>query len=213
MGQTYILVVTTHISSEIGSFSVSADGPGSVGLTSITPSTSQPIITLSTAPPMSSSFAGALSSSSPIFYRPNISATGPASAGLISITPSTSQPITTISTASSVSSSYASALSSTSPVFYRPYGDTDVTTHSDYETGSFSISAIGPASVGLMSITPSTSRPIVTPSTAPSVSSLYAGTLSSSSPVFIRPNSVFDDYSYFQAIQQTTFVTCFMYRT
>ncbi|CAF1080015.1 unnamed protein product [Rotaria sordida] len=159
MGQTYILVVTTHISSEIGSFSVSADGPGSVGLTSITPSTSQPIITLSTAPPMSSSFAGALSSSSPIFYRPNI------------------------------------------------------TTHSDYETGSFSISAIGPASVGLMSITPSTSRPIVTPSTAPSVSSLYAGTLSSSSPVFIRPNSVFDDYSYFQAIQQTTFVTCFMYRT
>ncbi|CAF1075071.1 unnamed protein product [Rotaria sordida] len=203
MGQTYILVVTTHISSEIGSFSVSADGPGSVGLTSITPSTSQPIITLSTAPPMSSSFAGALSSSSPIFYRPNISATGPASAGLISITPSTSQPITTISTASSVSSSYAGALSSTSPVFYRPYGDTDVTTHSDYETASFSISAIGPASVGLMSITPSTSRPIVTLSTAPSVSSSYAGTLSSSSPVFIQPYSFFDDYSYFQAIQVT----------
>ncbi|CAF1226131.1 unnamed protein product [Rotaria sordida] len=207
MGQTYILVVTTHISSEIGSFSVSADGPGSVGLTSITPSTSQPIITLSTAPPMSSSFAGALSSSSPIFYRPNISATGPASAGLISITPSTSQPITTISTASSVSSSYAGALSSTSPVFYRPYGDTDVTTHSDYETASFSISAIGPASVGLMSITPSTSRPIVTLSTAPSVSSSYAGTLSSSSPVFIRPDSWLDDYSYFQAIQVTISTT------
>ncbi|CAF1065535.1 unnamed protein product [Rotaria sordida] len=203
MGQTYILVVTTHISSEIGSFSVSADGPGSVGLTSITPSTSQPIITLSTAPPMSSSFAGALSSSSPIFYRPNISATGPASAGLISITPSTSQPITTISTASSVSSSYAGALSSTSPVFYRPYGDTDVTTHSDYETGSFSISAIGPASVGLMSITPSTSRPIVTPSTAPTVSSSYSSTLSANSPIFYRPYGASDAYYYFQAIQIT----------
>ncbi|CAF1284088.1 unnamed protein product [Rotaria sordida] len=64
-----------------------------------------------------------------------------------------------------------------------------VTTHWEYTRGDYSISVTGPASVGLMSITPSTSRPIVTPSTAPSVSSLYAGTLSSSSPVFIRPNS------------------------
>jgi hypothetical protein len=37
-----------------------------------------------------------------------------------------------------------------------------VTTHEERVTGTFSISAVGPASVSLMSITPSTSRPIIT---------------------------------------------------
>jgi hypothetical protein len=44
-GQTYILVVTTHRDSITGSFSISAAGPASLSLMSITPSTSQPIIT------------------------------------------------------------------------------------------------------------------------------------------------------------------------
>ena len=37
-----------------------------------------------------------------------------------------------------------------------------VTTHREYAVGSFSVSAIGPASVSFMSITASTSRPIIT---------------------------------------------------
>ena len=43
-GQTYILVVTTHKEYTTGSFLVSAVGPAVVSLTSITPSTSRPII-------------------------------------------------------------------------------------------------------------------------------------------------------------------------
>lgn len=42
-GKTYILVVTTHETSETGDFTVKGFGPGSVSLTSFTPTTSQPI--------------------------------------------------------------------------------------------------------------------------------------------------------------------------
>ena len=44
-GSTYILVVTTHRGSVTGSFSVVATGPATIGLASITPSTSRPITT------------------------------------------------------------------------------------------------------------------------------------------------------------------------
>ncbi|CAF5204184.1 unnamed protein product, partial [Rotaria magnacalcarata] len=43
--RVYVLVVTTFDSSETGTFSVSASGPGAVDLNSFTPSTSQPITT------------------------------------------------------------------------------------------------------------------------------------------------------------------------
>jgi len=38
-GRTYVLIVTTYGSSVTGSFSIRAAGPASVGMTSITPST------------------------------------------------------------------------------------------------------------------------------------------------------------------------------
>ena len=44
-GRTYVLVVTTHWDVSTGSFSVSAFGPSPLSLVSITPSTSQPIVT------------------------------------------------------------------------------------------------------------------------------------------------------------------------
>ena len=44
-GRTYVLVVTTHSGSATGIFSVSARGPASASLTSITASTSRPIVT------------------------------------------------------------------------------------------------------------------------------------------------------------------------
>ena len=42
---TYILVVTTHWGSVTGNFMITAIGPASVNLMSITPSTSRPIVT------------------------------------------------------------------------------------------------------------------------------------------------------------------------
>ena len=44
-GNTYILVVTTHREYVTGNFSVNVAGPALASLTSITPSTSRPIIT------------------------------------------------------------------------------------------------------------------------------------------------------------------------
>ena len=41
----YVLVVTTHWQTVTGNFSISATGPALVGLSSIVPSTSQPIVT------------------------------------------------------------------------------------------------------------------------------------------------------------------------
>lgn len=44
-GRAYVLVVTTHGANTMGDFSISATGPGMTTLTSITPVTSQPIVT------------------------------------------------------------------------------------------------------------------------------------------------------------------------
>ena len=44
-GNTYILVVTTHRANVTGNFTVNVAGPALASLTSITPSTSRPIIT------------------------------------------------------------------------------------------------------------------------------------------------------------------------
>ncbi|CAF1080000.1 unnamed protein product [Rotaria sordida] len=93
------------------------------------------------------------------------------------------------STTPSMLSSYASVLSSSSPVFYRP--------------GVF---AVGPASISLMSITPSTSRPITTLSTPRSASSLYAGALSPNSSLFSRPQTGSGVQYFYQAIQVTVSV-------
>jgi len=89
-GRTYILVVTSHLPSVTGTFSVSAVGPASVSLTSISASTSQPIITRKSfflyhslsngltviflAPPVpivSTSYSGALLPSSEAYTRPD----------------------------------------------------------------------------------------------------------------------------------------------
>jgi hypothetical protein len=89
-GRTYILVVTSHRPSVTGTFSVSAVGPAPVSLTSITASTSQPIITRKSfflyhslshgltliflAPPVpvvSISYSGALTPSSEAYTRPD----------------------------------------------------------------------------------------------------------------------------------------------
>ncbi|CAF3476872.1 unnamed protein product [Rotaria sp. Silwood1] len=78
-----------------------------------------------------------------------------------------------------------------------------VTTHGDAETGSFSITADGPATVDFLSITPTTSQPMIIPSIAPVVSSSYSSSLSSSSGIFQRVYGDPEYFYYFHAIQVT----------
>ncbi|CAF1956177.1 unnamed protein product [Rotaria magnacalcarata] len=224
-GIPYVLVVTTHVGSDRGSLSVSATGPGSASLMPITPTTSIPIITLSTAPPVSSSYVGALSSTSPVFVRPEgdsdefyyfqaIQVTVPMAGSYVFRSDSDidtmgyfydlsfdpSNPLTNLITDDDDSGHIDLQFRIQ---VYLQTGRTYilvVTTHSESEQGNFLVSAFGPAPVSLMSFTPSTSRPIVTQSTSPSISSTYSGSLSTSSPVFSRPDGD-NEFFYFQAIQ------------
>ena len=204
-GRTYILVVTTHLELETGSFTVSARGPASASLTSITASTSRPIVTrkfliktslrhgrrliflVSTVPSVSSSYSGALLPSSQVFYRPDGSPNAYYYFQAIEVTVSTTGKYIFMSTSSmdTVGYLYISTFDPSNPLanlidedddegddnyqfrieVYLQSGQTYilvVTTHLGYITGSFAVSTRGPASASLTSITPSTSRPIVT---------------------------------------------------
>ncbi|CAF3224322.1 unnamed protein product [Rotaria socialis] len=229
-GIPYVLVATTHVSADQGSLSVSATGPGSASLTSITPTTSIPIITLSTAPPMSSSYSGALSSASPVFVRPEgdpdefyyfqaIQVTVPMAGSYVFRSESDldtmgyfydfsfdpSNPSTNLITDDDDN---GHSLQFRIQVYLQT-GRTYilvVTTHSESEQGSFLVSAFGPATVSLISFTPSTSRPITTQSTVPPISSTYSGSLSTTSPMFSRPDGD-NEFFYFQAIQVSVSVS------
>ncbi|CAF2050992.1 unnamed protein product [Rotaria magnacalcarata] len=75
-----------------------------------------------------------------------------------------------------------------------------VTTHFESITGTYSISAVGPAIVSLTSITPSTTSSTPKPTT-PSISSSYKGTLSSDSQNFSRPGGNTERPFYYEDIQ------------
>lgn len=102
-----------------------------------------------------------------------------------------------------------------------------VTTNREYETGTFSILARGPALPVLNSITASTSQTIILrklkrniltriicyiilfitlATTTPTVSSSYSGVLTYSNSIFYRPDGEENRYNYFQAIRVTASV-------
>ncbi|CAF1166859.1 unnamed protein product [Rotaria sordida] len=270
-GHPYILVVTTHGNADTGSFLISATGPASVDLMSITPTTSQPMIIPSIVPTTSSSYSSSLSSSSGVFQRVSGDPEYYYYYQAIQVTVSTSA-----TTEPSHLSSYSSELTSNSAIFYRVDGDSEstyhyqaiqvtvsisgtytfasdsdldtvgyfydtsfdpsvptenlvtdnddggdmryqfrieafleaghtyilvVTTHTGSETGSFSVEANGPDSVNLVSITPSTSRPITAVPTEPFVSSSLPSELSSNSLTFHRPDRDAEHNYYYQAIE------------
>jgi hypothetical protein len=162
-GRTYVLVVTTCPPRTTGGFSITALGPASVRLTSITPSTT--------------SYSGSLTEYSPTFVRPG----GGSSSyyyQAVQVTVYTAGTYTFASTSTMdtygyfyrdrVDPSYPSWNLITSDddsggqgqfriTVTLSYGQTYVlvvTTFSSSTTGSFSVIASGPASLGLTSITP-----------------------------------------------------------
>ena len=203
------------------------------------------ILLATTAPSVSSSYVGELLSSSPIFYRPQSSSNNPHYFQAIQVTVATTGTYTLRSNSSIDTRGYFYRTDfDPSNATANLITDNDdsggqlqfliqvplesggtyvlvVTTHREYVTGSFSVTAAGPALASLTAITPSTSRPItirkfspvvlsnrpisltVLESTTPSVSSSYDGALSPSGQVFSRPGDTTQRQFYFQAIQVT----------
>ncbi|CAF3397445.1 unnamed protein product [Rotaria socialis] len=81
-----------------------------------------------------------------------------------------------------------------------------VTTHFESITGTYSISAVGPAIVNLTSITQSTTSSTPKPTT-PSMSSWHVGILSSSSLNFSRPGGSTERSFYYEYIEINVFIT------
>jgi hypothetical protein len=227
-GRTYILVVTTHAESETGSFSVSASGPSSAELISITPTTSRPITLPSVVPALSSSYANSLSTTSGMFQRVNGDPEYLYYFNAIQVTVQTTgtYTFTSDSELDTIGYFYDNSFDPSEPTVNLITEDDDggenyyqfhievfletgrayilvVTTHAESETGSFSVSATGPSSAELISITPTTSRPITIPSAAPVIVSSFASELSSNSLVFHRPEGDAELNYYYNAIEVT----------
>jgi hypothetical protein len=224
-GHTYILVVTTHGESETGGFSVSANGPDTVSLLSITPTTSQAITIPSTEPSISSAYSSLLSSSSGIFQRVYGDPQHFYYFQAIQVTVPTSGTYTFTSNSEldTMGYFYYTSFDPSVPTENLISDNDDdgddyqfsiqafleaghtyilvVTTHGESETGSFSVSASGPDTVNLLSITPTTSQAITIPTTEPSVSSSFSSELSTNSLVFHRPDRDPEENYYYQAIE------------
>ncbi|CAF1567080.1 unnamed protein product [Rotaria sp. Silwood1] len=145
------------------------------------------ILLVSTTSGVPSSYADALSSNSPVFYRPNgyIGDIYYFQAIQITVSVTGAYSFTSNSDMDTRAYFYETFFDPSTPLVNLITDDDDsgddifqfridvnlqsgrtyilvVTTHGDYVTGSFRVLASGPASLGLMSITPSTSRPIIT---------------------------------------------------
>ncbi|CAF1166844.1 unnamed protein product [Rotaria sordida] len=225
-GHPYILVVTTHGNADTGSFLISATGPASVDLMSITPTTSQPMIIPTTEPSHLSSYSSELTSNSAIFYRVDGDSESTYHYQAIQVTVSISGTYTFASDSDldTVGYFYDTSFDPSVPTENLVTDNDDggdmryqfrieafleaghtyilvVTTHTGSETGSFSVEANGPDSVNLVSITPSTSRPITAVPTEPFVSSSLPSELSSNSLTFHRPDRDAEHNYYYQAIE------------
>ncbi|CAF1083117.1 unnamed protein product [Rotaria sordida] len=227
-GHPYILVVTTHGNADTGSFLISATGPASVDLMSITPTTSQPMIIPSIVPTTSSSYSSSLSSSSGVFQRVSGDPEYYYYYQAIQVTVSTSgtYTFTTDSDLDTMGFFYDTSFDPSIPTENLVTDDDDggdihsqflieafleaghtyilvVTTHGDSQTGNFVVSAGGPDSVNLVSITPTTSQPITMPTTEPSHLSSYSSELTSNSAIFYRVDGDSESTYHYQAIQVT----------
>ncbi|CAF1402924.1 unnamed protein product, partial [Adineta ricciae] len=224
-GQTYILVVTTHSGYTKGSFSVKAVGPVSINIGSIIASTSRPIVIQSTTPTIISTYGSALTFTSPVYDRPEGNVDYYYYFQAIKVTTSTAGTyiFTSKSDIDARGYFYINSFDPSDPMANLITEDDDsdfqfqfriqvylrpeityvlvMTTHREHAIGNFSIKSVGPALVTFMSITASTSRPILTPSTAMPVPSTYAGALTPNSPFFFRPLNLVNDFFYFQALQ------------
>ena len=223
-GNTYILVVTTHRENITGNYSVGVAGPALASLTSITPSTSQPItarkfllsffshnliapadwirkiffslspaltwlpstLLETTVPPVSSAYAGELLTGGPMFYRPQSFSNNLHYFQAIQVTVPTAGTFTfrSISSLDTRGYFYRDSFDPSNATANLITDDDDsggqlqfliranlepgntyilvVTTHRENITGNYSVNVVGPALVSLTSITPSTSRPIIT---------------------------------------------------
>ncbi|CAF4317101.1 unnamed protein product [Rotaria sp. Silwood2] len=222
----YILVVTTHGDAETGSFSISASGPAAVDFLSITPTTSQPMIMPSIVPTISSSYSSSLSTSSGIFQRVYGDSEYFYYYQAIQVTVPTSgtYTFTSDSDLDTMGYFYDPSFDPSVPTENLVTDDDDggdihaqflieafleagrtyilvVTTHGESLTGSFSVSASGPASANFLSITPTTSQPITMPLTEPSFLSSISSELSPSSLVFHRPDRDPEYNYYYQVIE------------
>ncbi|CAF1581071.1 unnamed protein product, partial [Adineta steineri] len=70
-GRTYVLIVTTFNTNKMGVYMITVNGPSSVILSTFIPSTSRPMTSSVTTSAGPSTSSGSLSSSSPIFVRPD----------------------------------------------------------------------------------------------------------------------------------------------
>ncbi|CAF1083135.1 unnamed protein product [Rotaria sordida] len=231
-GHPYILVVTTHGNADTGSFLISATGPASVDLMSITPTTSQPMIIPSIVPTTSSSYSSSLSSSSGVFQRVSGDPEYYYYYQAIQVTVSTSgtYTFTTDSDLDTMGFFYDTSFDPSIPTENLVTDDDDggdihsqflieafleaghtyilvVTTHGDSQTGNFVVSAGGPDSVNLVSITPTTSQPITMPTTEPSHLSSYSSELTSNSAIFYRVDGDSESTYHYQAIQVTVSIS------
>ncbi|UJR19518.1 hypothetical protein I4U23_022648 [Adineta vaga] len=206
----YILVATTNTAEITGEFSIMSSGPTAVNVLSRADTPSVPTVT--------SSYSSALSSSSQIFYRPEGHKDKFYYLQAIEFSISTAgiYTFTSDSMFDTIGYFYDSPFDPFNPLMNLITEDDDsgdgfqflievnleagrtyvlvLTTHSGLVTGNFSVSAVGPASINLISIMASTSRPIITRKSA----------LTFSSPVYDRPEGNTDYYYYFQAIRITT---------
>jgi hypothetical protein len=78
-----------------------------------------------------------------------------------------------------------------------------VTTHRESVTGIFTVIATGPASVRLVSFTPTTRPSTRITTTERTISSMYMNALLPSNPVFYRPDGDREGYYYYDAIEVT----------
>ncbi|CAF3781040.1 unnamed protein product [Adineta steineri] len=213
--RTYVLIVTTYDVNIIGSFVITVNGPASVVLSAFIPSTA-----------LGTTITGYLSSTNPVFCRPGGGSSGYFYYQAIQVTVSTSGRYSFISTdamdsfgclySDSVDPSYPSQNLITTDDDgagrgqFRinanlQYGRTYVlivTTFNTNKMGVYTITVNGPSSVILSTFIPSTSRPITSTLTTSAGPSTSSGSLSSNSPVFVRPGQSSGRY-YYQAIRVT----------
>ncbi|CAF4180393.1 unnamed protein product [Adineta steineri] len=184
-----------------------------------------PLVLGATSDIVSTTYSGSLSSSSPIFVRPDKSS-GRYYYQAIRVTVPTSG--TYIFTSTSSKDTFGCFYSDPVDPFYPSQNlittDDDgagnnqfrisaalqstrtyvliVTTYDVNIIGSFVITVSGPAAVVLSAFIPSTSRPITT-TRSPALGTTITGRLSSSNPIFRRPRGDSGYYYYYQAIQVT----------
>ncbi|CAF1591027.1 unnamed protein product [Rotaria magnacalcarata] len=224
--RVYVLVVTTFDSSETGTFSVSASGPGAVDLNSFTPSTSQPITTTTTVAPVLSALSGGLSSAAGVFHRPDSHDEDAFYYQAIEVSVQTSgmYTLTSDSKLDTIGYFYHDSFDPSVPENNLITVDDDsgdislqfglevylqagnkyilvVTTHETQETGDFSVLTNGPGPIELTSFTPSTIQPVLASTTAAPILSALSGELSPAAGVFNRPDSYDEGTQYYQAIE------------